>query len=556
MTLTPPSREARTLADVLATIQKAQGLTNRRRADMISAVRTTARLLGREPAHIPAAPRLLANRLDEIAPAAHGIGAARWANLRSLLRASVALCGPITPGRHLAGLSPDWGELRARLTDRGLRTILSRLMHYCSAAGIRPEQVDDAVMTQFGEALEGSLVRAPNARLRDTRSAWNRAVQECPGWPGQPVTGVPRRQSRILPWSAFPASLRADVQAWLDRLAGADPLEELPFRPVQPGTVAVRDRQLRAFASALVARGRDPSTLASLADLVEISALKDGLRQLMAPNGDKSSSAIADLASTLKAVARHWVKAPQAQLDAISNVQRRVEVRRRVMTETNRERLRQFDDPHAARALLNLPARLAAAAERVRGRPMRAALLMQTAVAIELLLMAPVRVSNLAALDIDRHLVRPNSRSSRLHLVISASEVKNRQDLEFTLPEETITLVERYLAAHRAVLAAAGNRALFPGRGLASKGRGMLGKQISRAVRDHTGLQVHPHLFRHLTAKLYLDANPGGHEVVRRVLGHRSIETTTSYYTGSETASAVRHFDATLLRLRNSEARP
>jgi integrase len=113
-----------------------------------------------------------------------------------------------------------------------------------------------------------------------------------------------------------------------------------------------------------------------------------------------------------------------------------------------------------------------------------------------------------------------------------------------------VALIERYLAGHRPVLAAAGNRALFPGRGLGSKGRAALGKQISGAVFRETGLKVHPHLFRHIAGKLYLGANPGAIEVVRRVLGHRSVETTLGYYTGAETAAAVRHFDATLLKLR------
>ena len=41
---------------------------------------------------------------------------------------------------------------------------------------------------------------------------------------------------------------------------------------------------------------------------------------------------------------------------------------------------------------------------------------------------------------------------------------------------------------------------------------------------------MNPHLFRHVMAKIYLDANPGEYEVVRRVLAHRSIDTTTRYY--------------------------
>jgi integrase len=65
---------------------------------------------------------------------------------------------------------------------------------------------------------------------------------------------------------------------------------------------------------------------------------------------------------------------------------------------------------------------------------------------------------------------------------------------------------------------------------------------------------MNTHLFRHATAKIYLDANPGGYEVVRRVLGHRSSDTTSRYYTGLETAAAVRHFDDTILKLGKSKS--
>jgi len=76
-----------------------------------------------------------------------------------------------------------------------------------------------------------------------------------------------------------------------------------------------------------------------------------------------------------------------------------------------------------------------------------------------------------------------------------------------------------------AMTASAGNTALFPGIDGGSKNQAFFGTQISRTVCAHTGLRVHPHLFRHIAAKLFLDANPGAYEVVRRVLGHRSIDT-------------------------------
>jgi len=64
-----------------------------------------------------------------------------------------------------------------------------------------------------------------------------------------------------------------------------------------------------------------------------------------------------------------------------------------------------------------------------------------------------------------------------------------------------------------------------------------------------------PHLFRHAGGKLFLDMRPGEYEVVRRVLGHRSIATTTSIYTGAETRTAGQHFASTIAqRLENKKS--
>jgi integrase len=179
----------------------------------------------------------------------------------------------------------------------------------------------------------------------------------------------------------------------------------------------------------------------------------------------------------------------------------------------------------------------------------RGAVRAQMAVAIEILLMAPVRMSNLTTLDIEKNLVRLGQ-GRALHIVIGGEQVKNGEPLDYPLPPESVDLLERYIREFRPHLTSAGNTALFPGIGGGSKNQAFFGTQISRTVCAHTGLRVHPHLFRHIGAKLFLDANPGAYEVVRRVLGHRSIDTTTGFYTGLETAAAVRHFDKTILHLR------
>jgi integrase len=239
----------------------------------------------------------------------------------------------------------------------------------------------------------------------------------------------------------------------------------------------------------------------------------------------------------------------------MSSVIQRLAVPKLRKTAKNRDRLRPLDEPDNVVALENLPQRLMKEADSGRLPPRRAAVLAQVAVAIEILLMAPMRLGNLTALDIDRHLVRPGRARGLLHIVVEEHEVKNTVCLDHPLPEQSVGLIEHYLERHWPLLAAGGSRALFPGQGTGPKAKGTLRAQIQKAVFQFTGLRVHPHLFRHAGAKLHLDLHPGEYAVVQRVLGHRSMDTTTNYYTGFEGKSAARHYDKTMLELRKQPAR-
>jgi integrase len=202
-------------------------------------------------------------------------------------------------------------------------------------------------------------------------------------------------------------------------------------------------------------------------------------------------------------------------------------------------------------ALVTLPQRLLAEARRKKVPTVATAILVQTAVAVELLLMTVVRVGNLASINLDRNLIRANKRGGcAVYLTIRASEVKNNTDIEAELPPPTVALLDAYLKTYRPLLQSASSPWLFPGRNGRHKGANFLGTQISRVIARKTGLHINPHLFRHIGAKLYLDKNPGAYGLVRLIHGHKSVETTTKYYCGNETPAAMRHFDECILRLR------
>jgi integrase len=206
-------------------------------------------------------------------------------------------------------------------------------------------------------------------------------------------------------------------------------------------------------------------------------------------------------------------------------------------------------------ALLNLAHRLYAKVERSGREGVREVKLIGTAVAIELLLNAPVRIKNLASIEIDRHLLPVGPKHSRgLHLHFPAAEVKNASNLEYSLLPETVDLVDSYIAKWRPLLLSGLSPFLFPGKFPGThKGSGALSEQIKTIVHAYTGLDMTAHRFRHAMGKIFLDRNPGQYEVVRQLLGHKDIRTTIAFYAGAETASAARHYAKTLDGLRSRE---
>lgn len=102
-----------------------------------------------------------------------------------------------------------------RLPTRTLKTRLSRLLHYCSAAGVKPEDSGEATFAEFREHLELTLLKEPPAVFRETLLGWNMAGEQVTGWPELALVMPDRRTAWTLPWSEFPESLHRDVTTYL-----------------------------------------------------------------------------------------------------------------------------------------------------------------------------------------------------------------------------------------------------------------------------------------------------------------------------------------------------
>ena len=222
------------------------------------------------------------------------------------------------------------------------------------------------------------------------------------------------------------------------------------------------------------------------------------------------------------------------------------------LTEKNMRRLRALMQPQARGMLLNFPEDLMRRAGDPALSPPAAARLAMYAVAMEILLVCPMRRKNLAELRIDQHLYRPDPRLKTLtHLLISADEVKNDTSIQWALPKESAQLIEDFLTHHRPHLVEPGNPYLF-GTGSKLRSAQHLGEWLAGEVTARVGVEFNVHLARHFAAWNFLRMNPGQYEVIRQVLGHSSIDTTMKYYLGLEADSAAKHFDGAILGDRHA----
>jgi len=542
------------LAELRTRLLADETLAEVRRRDMASALASLAKALGRPPETVQADPATLRPMLAGLTPAMVGLKPGRWRNVLSLTSAAMGHFGIVqVQGRIREKPSPQWlGILDLLGVEAMPRFHLWRLARYCTQLSIGPDAVGDAVLAQYERDLETrSLVSDPARCARDAARAWNDASAAFPGWP-RPRLRVPdNRKSFALALTDYAASLAEDIETWCEWLSGADLFQERPFAPLRPASVETRRRQVRAWLGALVRQGVKPQDLVDLAAAVTPARAKLALRFFWDRAGQQETVHLHQMAGLAVAIGRHWAKLPDADIERLQKMAKQVRPVATGMTSRNMGRLRQLEDPDRLRALLTLPETLMEKARRAGAPSVRSARLAQTAVAVELLLMVPMRLRNLLRLRIGVHL--RCSPGQPMSVSIPANEVKNGVPIEASLPDNLTKMLGVYLDRYRPLLATEGGAWLFPGwKSNAPKSDESLRTQIQQAAAAYCGLRLHPHLFRHIAAWITLRHNPGAHGQVQRILGHKSLGSTMAFYSGLETVAALQHYDALIDRERHA----
>ena len=182
--------------------------------------------------------------------------------------------------------------------------------------------------------------------------------------------------------------------------------------------------------------------------------------------------------------------------------------------------------------------------------PVRRAKGVERALAISLLIFTGIRVKNLRSLRLDRNVVR---RGDRVFLSFTDDEMKSGNALELELPGETIRLLDTFLKHHRGRLAGADGPYLFPGPDGEARSYSAMREAVSKPLLKHAGIELSPHLYRHIIAKIVAERAPEMLPDLSRRLGHKSINTTYQSYLGTETPAASRRINQLLQETR---ARP
>jgi integrase len=531
---------------LIAAIEQAADLSEQRRRHWVCSLRQIAKWLDRPAEVIPARWQSVRISVGQLHHARVGVTAKTLANHKSNVRAALRWIGEERGvPQQGARLSAEWTSFRDRL-DKRLRQRLYSLIRHCSARGINPSSVDDEVFDHYWRyRTETTGLASNNTARRFMIRAWNTCAVAMDGGCLRRLTEPPIKAAEPA-WEYFPEGLRRDVDDYFAGLAKVHrSLNGKRIQPCSPGTIRTRRAELAAMARMAVRLGVPIESLTSLAALLQPDLVERVIDAYWQKNGVEPTISTIDLGWKLLRMARETGCLDQAALDRLDEISAALEPHRREgLTPKNLQLIRQVLTDGVWGEVVSLPNVLMHQARSAKDHaPIKAAVSAQLAVAVAILTFAPVRLCNLASIELGQNLIKPGGLNTPYWLVFPHYDVKNRVDLNFQFDQALTELIDEYIQEFRPALLRGANASwLFPGEAGQPKTTVMFGKQITLRIQKAVGIRITPHQFRHAAAAIYLKHRPGDYETVRRLLGHRDIQTTVRFYCGLQTMQATEQF--------------
>ena len=125
---------------------------------------------------------------------------------------------------------------------------MSGLARYCSAGGIAPAQVDEAVVDDYMRyRAETTALATDNTARRAIARVWNACTGAVQGWPTTRLIEPPVKAMEGPTWEEFPVGLRNDIEGYLSYLTNFRSTAKGRVRPCKPATIKTRRAELIAF---------------------------------------------------------------------------------------------------------------------------------------------------------------------------------------------------------------------------------------------------------------------------------------------------------------------
>ncbi|MEJ0092949.1 MAG: tyrosine-type recombinase/integrase [Methylocella sp.] len=524
-------------------------------------LRRIAAVLDRPMVLIPARWSAVRIQISQLKAVRLGITQKTLSNHASNVRAALAWMHKEkqTPARG-APLTPEWRALYDECPSSPQRTRLASLMRYCSGRDISPDCVDEAVIDAFfAYRLRTTSLSADAAARRVLAHHWNDRARTIAGWPSHFLVEPPSRQCEAFPpWADYPIGLRDDIEAYLTSLTRVRKTAKgRRLRPAKATTIRGRRAMLEAAMRTATRIGVGMEQLTSLASLLHPDVSRRILDAYWEKSGERPSIFTIDLARLFVSLARSAQHLSAAEFEALDDMRSELEHHSpAAMTDKNLAAIRTFMQSDAWRALHHLPRLLMdQAKEASYSSPVKAAVRAQMAAAIGILNVAPIRRANLGQIRIGENLIRSGGPKAPYRLVFPGYDVKNRVNLDFPLDAELTALIDDYLFNYRpALVDQADGSWLFPGERDDHKCLATLSGQITACIEKSIGLRLTVHQFRHLSAAIILKHQPGNYELVRLLLGHRTVQVTIRNYIGLETTHASEVYGDLVRNLRARRA--
>jgi integrase len=168
---------------------------------------------------------------------------------------------------------------------------------------------------------------------------------------------------------------------------------------------------------------------------------------------------------------------------------------------------------------------------------------------ISLLAFLPLGRKNLAALEIDRHLI---GEGTNRFIFIPAAETKTRTPIEFAIPELFLPYLDVYLRIVRPrILNNPKCKALWVSPRGGALRDGAIGEIVSRHTMAVLGIRLTPHDTRDAAATTWALAAPSKIGVSRDLLSHSDLRTTQKHYNRANGVQASRTLAKVLQGVRH-----